>query len=96
MEEQKRSVTIEVAGHQLHLKTVSSAERIQEITKLVDAKLKELAPRIDVINHQVLLLLALNFADELLQMRDENQKFKDDIRHKSQFLLSQIEQEFSV
>jgi len=31
-----------------------------------------------------------------LQMRDENQKFKDDIRHKSQFLLSQIEQEFSV
>ena len=93
---QKKTIEILVAQQRLTLKTEKSPEEVQKVADLVNSKLAEVLPYAQPISHQVLLLVAMNLADELLQMKDATKEFKSDVRARSQAILSQLEREFTV
>lgn len=93
---QKKTIDILVAQQRLTLKTEKSPEEVQKVADLVNSKLAEVLPYGQPISHQVLLLVAMNLADELLKMQSATNELKLDVKNRSQSILSQLEREFTV
>jgi cell division protein ZapA (FtsZ GTPase activity inhibitor) len=93
---QKKSVEVTVAQQRLLLKTDEDPAVVQRVASFVNQRLAELVPPSQPISHQVLLLLAMNLAQDLLAQQDAGSKLKSEVRTRSQAILMQLEREFPV
>lgn len=93
---QKKSVEVVVGQQRLSLKTDQDPALVQRVAGLVNQRLAEIVPPSQPLSHQVLLLLAMNLAQDLLQKQDDESKLKSEVRTRSQAILTQLEREFPV
>ena len=94
--EEKRSIEVTVAGHRLPIKTAASMAEVQAAACLVEEKLEEIVSNKAMLSNQVLLLVALVMADELLKARRGNEEFQDSVRNKSEEILAELDQNFGL
>lgn len=93
---QKKSVEVTVAQQRLQLKTDEDPAVVHRVAALVNQRLSEIVQPSQPISHQVLLLLAMNLAQDLLAQQDAGSKLKTEVRSRSQAILMQLEREFPV
>ncbi|MGE3260342.1 MAG: cell division protein ZapA [Bacteriovoracia bacterium] len=93
---QKKSVEVVVGQQRLMLRTNEDPARVQEVADLVNKRLAAILPPTQPLSHQVLLLLAMTLAEDLLKKQEETNVFKSDVKARSQSLLTQLEREFPV
>lgn len=93
---QKKSVEVIVAQQRLLLKTNEDPAVVHRVAGLVNQRLAELVPPTQPISHQILLLLAMNLAQDLLAQQEAEAKLKTEVRSRSQAILMQLEREFPV
>jgi cell division protein ZapA len=66
--------TVEIFGQRLGLRADGDEERIQEIARFVDSRMREVADRSSSVDTvKIAVLTALNIADELFQERETDQ-----------------------
>jgi cell division protein ZapA len=71
--------TVEIFGQRLGLRADGDAERLQEIARFVDSRMREVADRSSSVDTvKIAVLTALNIADELFLERETDQ----DVRQK--------------
>lgn len=92
----KKSVEVVLGGHKLTLRTDADPVHVRNAVELVNSKLKEVNPQNQMLSVQMLLLTALNMADEGLRDREENRRFREKIRSKSEQILTRLDQEFPL
>ena len=79
----KRSVTVEVAGQKLTLRTDAGEEYLHALAAFVNDKIAEVKTSTRTFStHALAILAALNIADELFQTRDQAQKEKDELKRR--------------
>jgi len=77
----KRSVTVEVAGQKLTLRTEAGEEYLHALAAFVNDKIAEVKTSTRTFStHALAILAALNIADELFQARDQARKEKDELK----------------
>ena len=90
----KRSVTVEVAGQKLTLKTEADEAYVKSLARLVTEKIDEAKASSRSVSTQALAVLAaLNLADELLQTKRGTSELKRKVREKTRTLLEMFEKE---
>lgn len=71
----KSRVTVMIMGEEYILKGSSTPEQMQRVGQYVDKLMKSLSEKnIQMSKHKVAILAALNLADELLKLKEENRK----------------------
>lgn len=93
---QKKTVDVVIGQQRLSLKTDKDPLQVQQVADLVNLRLAEIIPATQPISHQVLLLLAMNLAEDLIRHKDERAKLKAEVKTRSQTILTQLEREFPV
>lgn len=93
---QKKTIEVVVGQQRLTLKTDQDPVRVQEIADLVNKRLSEVLPFGQPVSHQVLMLLAMNLADDILKKEEESRNLKSEVRQRTQSILTQIEREFPL
>jgi cell division protein ZapA (FtsZ GTPase activity inhibitor) len=93
---QKKSVEVIVGQQRLSLKTDQDPALVHRVADLVNRRLAEIVPPSQPLSHQVLLLLAMNLAQDLLEKQDASVKLKTEVKARSQAILTQLEREFPV
>ncbi len=64
-------VTVRICGESFPLKTAEPAERLEELARFVDSRMREVAASGKVVaTGKIAILAALHIADELFRMRD--------------------------
>jgi cell division protein ZapA (FtsZ GTPase activity inhibitor) len=96
MTQQKKTVDVVLAQQKLSIRTDSNPEEVLEAAALVNRKLEEALPFGQPVSHQILLLVAMNLAHELLQKETANEDFKTDMRERSATLLARLEKDFTL
>ena len=88
----KRQVAVEVAGQKFTLKTDADEDYVRSLAKYVDKKIAEAKAGTRTINTQsVVILAALQLADELFQARARDADFRKTVKTRSQRLLEMLE-----
>ena len=81
----KRSVTVEVAGQKLTLRTGAGEEYLHALAAFVNEKIAEVKNSTRTFStHALAILAALNIADELFQAREQKDDLKRRVREKAQ------------
>ena len=83
----KRSVKVEIFGHEYILKADNEDSHIQRVADFVDGKMKEVSVSTNsksVTN--IAILAALNIADEYLQIKEEREQVEAKARDLSRLL----------
>lgn len=93
---QKKTVEVMVGQQRLSLKTDQEPAKVQELAQFVDERLNTILPYGQPVSHQVLMLLAMTLADDLLKAEARNTQLKTDVKQRSQSILTQLEREFPV
>ncbi|HEY8280088.1 MAG TPA: cell division protein ZapA [Bdellovibrionota bacterium] len=93
---QKKPVDVVIGQQRLLLKTDQDPAQVQRVADLVNRRLGEILPGTQPLSHQVLLLLAMNLAQDLLKHQDEGRKLKNEVKTRSQAILTQLEREFPL
>jgi len=93
---QKKTVEVLIAQQRLSLKTDQDPARVQQLADLVNNRITAILPFNQPLSHQVLLLLAMTLADELLKAQEEGTTLKTEVKQRSQAILTQLEREFSL
>ncbi len=93
---QKKSVEVVVGQQRLSLRTDRDPEHVQSVAETVNERLGEILPFGQPISHQVLLLLAMTLAEDMMAAQGELGTLKGEVRQRSRALLAQLEREFPV
>jgi cell division protein ZapA (FtsZ GTPase activity inhibitor) len=93
---QKKSVDVVIAQQRLTLKTDQDPAEVQKVADLVNRRLANITPPGQPVSHQVLILLAMNLAGDLLKMQESDTSFREDVKSRSQAILTQLEKEFPI
>lgn len=93
---QKKTVEVVVGQQRLSLKTEKDPQQVHQVADLVNKRLAEIIPPTQPISHQVLLLLAMNLAEDLLRHKEDGAKLKTEVKTRSQAILTQLEREFPI
>lgn len=83
----KRSVKVEIFGHEYILKSDNDDSYIQKVADFVDGKMKEVSVSTNsksVTN--IAILAALNIADEYIQIKEERERVEAKARDLSRLL----------
>lgn len=89
-----RSVKVSVAGQQMAVRTSAKPAYIKELASFVTAKIEEARQSGRSVSTQSLAILAaMNIADELYQLRENQKQLKRQVRETSQRILRHLEQE---
>ena len=90
----RRSVAVQIAGHKYVIKTDADEAYVDALARYVDGKIDE-AKKITktVSTHQVVILAALNIADDLFRAEREGGELKKAVRERTKDVLKYIEQE---
>jgi cell division protein ZapA (FtsZ GTPase activity inhibitor) len=93
----KRSVTVQVAGQRLTLKTDGEERQVKALVAYVDAKFKEAQRASRLPDTQaVAVLTTLQIAEELFAARAELGSFKQKVRERSEALLDYLTREARI
>ncbi len=86
--------TVEIFGQKLGLKAEGEAERLHELARFVDGRMREVADRTSSVDTvKVAVLTALNIADELYQEREKDQDARQrELDTQAQRLVAKLEQ----
>lgn len=88
----KRSVTVEVAGQKLTLRTDADEAYVKSLAEYVTGKMGEVKASSRTFSTQVLAVLAaLQIADDLFQTRQRERDLRDRVRERSQRILDILE-----
>ncbi len=93
---QKQSVEVTIAHQKLNLRTDEDPTHVQLAAELVNKRLNEALTRGQPMSHQVLLLTAMSIASDLVKAKDAARKFKDQVRERSEAILTRLEKEFPL
>jgi cell division protein ZapA (FtsZ GTPase activity inhibitor) len=93
---QKKTVEVVVGSQRLSLKTDKDPLQVQAVADLVNKRLADIIPASQPISHQILLLLAMNLAEDLLRTSEDGAKLKTEVKARSQAILTQLEREFPL
>ena len=88
-----RLVEVTIGNAQYTVKTDADETHIQAIARYVNAKIEEVQSKtrsVSTIN--VVILAALNTADELFRERDKTQRLMEEIEDRSRDLIAKIEE----
>jgi cell division protein ZapA len=81
----KRSVTVEVAGQKLTLRTEAGEDYLHELARFVNDKIAEVKTSTRTFStHALAILAALNIADELFQAQKGQAELRRRVREKAQ------------
>ena len=87
-------VEVTIANAQYTIKTDADEAYIQSVARFVNGKIEEIQSKTkSVSTMNVVILAALNTADEPFQERDRNRKKTEDIEGQSSSLIAMIERE---
>ncbi len=90
----KRSVTVDVAGQKLQLRTDADEAYVASLAEYVNEKIGEVkASSRTYSTHVLAVLAALNIADDLFQIRRRESELRRQVREKSQRILELLENE---
>jgi cell division protein ZapA len=88
----KRSITVEVAGHKLQLRTDAEEGYVTSLAAYVNDKIGEIkASSRTYSTHVLAVLAALHIADDLFQMRRRESELRQKVRDKSKRILELLE-----
>jgi len=88
----KKSVQVEILGKEFAVKSDNDESYVKEIADYVNKKMEEvLKDTRTVATVNVVLLAALNIADEYFKVKEQHKKLIGDIEGKCQRLISLIE-----
>lgn len=74
MSEDRQKITVEIFGEKHVVRGEGTPEYIKNLAHEVDKKMRLVAQRLPRLSvHQVAILAALNFADELAKLREEQE-----------------------
>ncbi len=93
---QKKTVDVTVGQQRLLLRTDQDPALVQRVADLVNMRLADINPPSQPISHQVLLLLTMNLAEDLIRAQENEKRLKTEVRTRSQAILAQLEREFSL
>ncbi len=80
----KRSVTVEVAGHKLTLRTDADQRYLETLAAFVNDKIAEVKTSTRTFStHALAILAALNIADELFRSREQHAELRKRVREKA-------------
>ncbi len=89
-----KSVTVEILGNEYVLRSEAGEERVRQVAELLNQRLEEvLAARNTSSTLAAAVLAALNITNELLQLRDQQEKLFQEIEAKTEKLLRMIEEQ---
>lgn len=89
----KRSVSVEVGGQRLNLKTDADEEYVRALAHLVNQKLADAKSGSRAVATQSLAILAaMSIADDLLQLRQRDAAFRKEVKQRSRLLLELLDQ----
>jgi cell division protein ZapA len=90
----KRSVAVQIAGQRYVIKTDADEAYVSALARYVDEKIDE-ARKVTrtVSTHQVVILAALNIADDLFRAEREGGELRRMVRERTQDVLKYVEQE---
>lgn len=90
----KRSVTVDVAGLKLTVKTDADEAYVWSLARFVTDKIDEVRSATRTVATQSLAVLAaMNIADDLFRARKSAQELKKKVRDKSRTILEILERE---
>ena len=88
----KRSVSLNIAGQRLSIRTDKDAEYLQRLVDYVDTAIEELRTNAkSASTHQLLLLASLSIADELFEEQSRAEAFKVALLEKTGRLIGMLE-----
>lgn len=93
---QKKAIDVVIGPQKLTLRTDEDPERVKRIAELVSCRLSEVLPSGQPVSHQVLLLVAMNLAEDLLRHQEEAGRFKTEVRSRSHAILTRLKKEFPL
>ncbi|NOZ94739.1 MAG: cell division protein ZapA [Acidobacteria bacterium] len=85
--------TVEVFGQRLGLRADGDVERLQELARYVDQRMREVADRASSVDTvRIAILTAINIADELYRERETNQDARQrEIENHAERLVRRLE-----
>jgi len=87
-------VEVTIANAQYTIKTDGDEAHIQSVARFVNEKIEEIQSKTkSVSTMNVVILVALNTADELFRERDRNRRSMEEIEDRSSNLIDMIERE---
>lgn len=93
----KRQVTVTIAGQRYALRSDADEATVKELATFVDGRIKEIQRSTRTADTQALATLAaLQIAEELFGVREEQDALKKKIRDRGQALLQFLEREARV
>ncbi len=69
---------------------------MRQAADMVNERINKLLPLGQPLSQQVLLVAAMTLADELIQADGEGRRFRDQVKVKSEALLTRLEKEFPL
>jgi len=90
----KKSVAVQIAGQKYVIKTDADEAYVGALARYVDKKIDE-AKRVTrtVSTHQVVILAALNIADDFFRAERESGDLKKTVRERTKDVLKYVDQE---
>ncbi|MEK6779388.1 MAG: cell division protein ZapA [Candidatus Deferrimicrobiota bacterium] len=83
---------VNIAGYTLTVKTERSAEHMERLGELLNDKVREVQKSGVTANYlNVVMLAAMKLADEILDLRDRQDREKRNLEEKSRNLLSALD-----
>lgn len=92
----KKSLEVILGGQRMSLRTDADPDYVQRTAEVVNQKLSGLMPKGELLSQQILLVLAMNLADDLLKEQEKNRLFKDKVKEKSEAILTRLENNFQL
>jgi cell division protein ZapA (FtsZ GTPase activity inhibitor) len=92
----KRTIEVTIGQQRMTLKTDQDPERVAQLAKLVNERLEQILPFGQAVSHQVLLLLAMTLADELMQAKEKETTLRQGVKARGQKILQSLEREFPL
>ncbi len=95
--EDTKSTTVEIMGREFRIRGTADEQYVREIARYVDTKLREVSQGSSVpVSDRVMVLAALNIADELFQLRRASSEEMATIAKKAESLLTMLDENMSV
>jgi cell division protein ZapA len=95
--ESTNSTTVEIMGREFRIRGSADAQYVREIARYVDDKLREVSQGSSAaVSERVVVLAALNIADELFQLKRASSEEMANIAKKAESLLTMLDENMSV
>ena len=87
----QKSVEVTVLGQKLLIKPTDDPERIERLADFVNRKMNEVSLHGPVSSAKLVILTALNIADEYYKLLEESRQFKRQVAQRSRLLLGELD-----